>query len=209
MREFTLCIKKDLYCMDSFISSVITLALVMDGFGNIPLFITALKKVAPERRKIVLLRELGIALLIMIAFLFLGKWFLHAFGIHEYSLSIAGGIILFIISVKLVFGGEEEPKNDPKEDEPFVVPLAIPLVAGPAALSMVMITAAQQSNKLITLGAVIGASLINSVILMASFPLSKLLGKRGLIAIERLTGMILILMSVDMVMGGISSFMSL
>ena len=204
-----MCIKKDLYCMDSFISSVITLALVMDGFGNIPLFITALKKVAPERRKIVLLRELGIALLIMIAFLFMGKWFLHAFGIHEYSLSIAGGIILFIISVKLVFGGEDEPKNDPKEDEPFVVPLAIPLVAGPAALSMVMITAAQQSNKLITLGAVVVASLINSAILMASFPLSKLLGKRGLIAIERLTGMILILMSVDMVMGGISTFMSL
>ena len=195
--------------MDSFISSVITLALVMDGFGNIPLFITALKKVAPERRKIVLLRELGIALLIMIAFLFMGKWFLHAFGIHEYSLSMAGGIILFIISVKLVFGGEDEPKNDPKEDEPFVVPLAIPLVAGPAALSMVMITAAQQSNKLITLGAVVVASLINSAILMASFPLSKLLGKRGLIAIERLTGMILILMSVDMVMGGISAFMSL
>ena len=195
--------------MDSFISSVITLALVMDGFGNIPLFIAALKKVAPERRKTVLLRELGIALLIMVAFLFLGKWFLQAFGIHEYSLSIAGGIILFIISVKLVFGGDEEPKNDPKEDEPFVVPLAIPLVAGPAALSMVMITAAQQSNKFITLGAVVVASLITSVILMMSFPLSNLLGKRGLIAIERLTGMILILMSVDMVMGGISVFMNL
>ena len=195
--------------MDSFISSVITLALVMDGFGNIPLFIAALKKVAPERRKTVLLRELGIALLIMVAFLFLGKWFLQAFGIHEYSLSIAGGIILFIISVKLVFGGDEEPKNDPKEDEPFVVPLAIPLVAGPAALSMVMITAAQQSNKFITLGAVVVASLINSVILMMSFPLSNLLGKRGLIAIERLTGMILIIMSEDMVMGGISVFMNL
>ena len=196
--------------MDSFISSVITLALVMDGFGNIPLFIAALKKVAPERRKTVLIRELAIALIIMVAFLFLGKWFLRAFGIHEYSLSIAGGIILFIISVKLVFGGgDDEPKNDPKEDEPFVVPLAIPLVAGPAALSMVMITAAQQSNKFITLGAVIVASVINSVILMASFPISNLLGKRGLIAIERLTGMILILMSVDMVMGGISTFMSL
>ena len=195
--------------MDSFISSVITLALVMDGFGNIPLFIAALKKVAPERRKTVLIRELAIALIIMVAFLFLGKWFLRAFGIHEYSLSIAGGIILFIISVKLVFGGDEEPKNDPKEDEPFVVPLAIPLVAGPAALSMVMITAAQQSNKFITLGAIIVASIINSIILMASFPISNLLGKRGLIAIERLTGMILILMSVDMVMGGISTFMSL
>lgn len=195
--------------MDSFISSVITLALVMDGFGNIPLFIAALKKVAPERRKAVLIRELGIALLIMVAFLFLGKWFLRAFGIHEYSLSIAGGIILFIISVKLVFGGDEETKSDPKEDEPFVVPLAIPLVAGPAALSMVMIISAQQSNKLITLGAVVVASLINSVILMASFPISNLLGKRGLTAIERLTGMILILMSVDMIMGGISAFISL
>ncbi len=192
--------------MDSFISSVITLALVMDGFGNIPLFIAALKKVAPERRKTVLIRELTIALLIMVGFLFAGKWFLQAFGIHEYSLSIAGGIILFMISIPLVFSTEEEPKNDPKEDEPFIVPLAIPLVAGPAALSMVMITSAQQSNKWITLAAVLMASLINSIILMSSFPLSKLLGKRGLIAIERLTGMILVLMSVDMIMGGIEKF---
>lgn len=181
----------------------------MDGFGNIPLFIAALKKVAPERRKIVLLRELGIALLIMVAFLFLGKWFLHAFGVRQFSLSIAGGIILFIISVRLVFGGEEEAKTDPKEDEPFVVPLAIPLVAGPAALSMVMILSAQSPNKLVTLGVVLAASLINSVILMLSFPISTLLGKRGLVAIERLTGMILVLMSVDMVMGGIAEFIKL
>jgi multiple antibiotic resistance protein len=194
--------------MDSFISSVITLALVMDGFGNIPLFISALKKVAPERRKAVLIRELGIALLIMVAFLFLGKWFLRAFGIAEYSLSIAGGLILFIISIKLVFGGNEDPKGDPKDDEPFIVPLAIPLVAGPAALSIVMITAAQQP-KFITLAAVVVASLINSLILLSSFPLSNLLGKRGLVAIERLTGMILVLISVNMVMNGISTFMTL
>lgn len=203
---------KEFSCMDSFVSSVITLALVMDGFGNIPLFITALKRVAPERRKTVLLRELGIALLIMIAFLFLGKWFLQAFGIHQYSLSIAGGLILFLISVDLVFGStDEDPKKNEskKEDEPFVVPLAIPLVAGPAALSMVMIISAQHHNKLITLAAVLVASLINSLILMSSFPISNLLGKRGLMAIERLTGMILILMSVDMVMGGISEFVKL
>ena len=195
--------------MDFFISSVITLSLVMDGFGNIPLFIAALKKVAPERRKTVLLRELGIALVIMVGFLFMGKWFLCAFGVRPFSLSVAGGIILFIISVKLVFGGEDEVKTDPKEDEPFVVPLAIPLVAGPAALSMVMILSAQAPNKLVTLGVVLVASLINSVILMLSFPISTLLGKRGLVAIERLTGMILILMSVDMVLGGIAEFMKL
>ena len=196
--------------MDSFISSVITLALVMDGFGNIPLFITALKKVAPERRTFVIFRELMIALGIMVFFLFCGKWFLRAFGIHSYSLSIAGGIILFLISINLVFSTDtsgSEPKNDPK-DEPFIVPLAIPLVAGPAALSMVLILAAQHS-KMVTLGAVVAASVINMAILMCSFPLSKLLGQRGLTAIERLTGMILILMSVDMVLGGIAEFVKL
>jgi len=196
--------------MDSFVSAIITLALVMDGFGNIPLFITALKKVAPERRTFVIFRELMIALAIMVFFLFCGKWFLRVFGIHSYSLSIAGGIILFLISINLVFSSDTsggEPKNDPK-DEPFIVPLAIPLVAGPAALSMVLILAAQHS-KMLTLGAVICASIINMAILMCSFPLSKLLGQRGLTAIERLTGMILILMSVDMVLGGIAEFIKL
>ena len=196
--------------MDSFISSVITLALVMDGFGNIPLFIAALKKVAPERRTFVIFRELMIALGIMVFFLFCGKWFLRAFGIHSYALSIAGGIILFLISINLVFSTDDSTstqKNDPK-DEPFIVPLAIPLVAGPAALSMVLILAAQHS-KMVTLGAVVCASVVNMAILMCSFPLSKLLGQRGLTAIERLTGMILILMSVDMVMGGIAEFVKL
>ena len=175
------------------------------------MFITALKKVSPERRKIVLIRELSIAMLIMVLFLFCGKWFLQAFGIHSYSLSIAGGIILFLISIDLVFGqgaGDEAPKND-LTGEPFIVPLAIPLVAGPAALSLVLIIAAQHSNKFITLGAVVCASIVNSVILMSSFPLSKLLGPRGLTAIERLSGMILILMSVDMVLGGIAEFVKL
>lgn len=193
--------------MELFISSVITLCLVMDPFGNIPLFISALKKVAPERRKTVLIRELSIALGITVAFLFLGKWFLNAFGISSYSLSIAGGIILFIISVKLVFSNDDETHSSPKEEEPFIVPLAIPLVAGPAALSIVMILSAQQPNKLITLAAVLVASVINSAVLMLSFPISNLLGKRGLAAIERLTGMILVLMSVDMVMKGVSEFM--
>ncbi len=192
--------------MDFFFSSVITLCLVMDPFGNIPLFISALKKVAPERRKTVLIRELAIALGITLAFLYFGKWFLHMFGIHSFSMSIAGGIILFIISMKLVFNNEDETHANPKEEEPFIVPLAIPLVAGPAVLSIVMILSAQQPNKLITLSAVLVASAINSAVLMLSFPISKLLGKRGLIAIERLTGMILVLMSVDMVMGGVSEF---
>ena len=193
--------------MEWFISSVITLCLIMDPFGNIPLFISALKKVSPERRKVVLLRELAIALLIMVIFLFLGDWFMRAFGIHSFSLSIAGGLILFIISAKLVFGGDDTaPSADPKEEEPFIVPLAIPLVAGPAVLSIIMILSAQHANKWVTLGAILAASVFNSAILMLSFPISNLLGKRGLAAIERLSGMILVLMSVNMIMEGISGF---
>ncbi len=178
----------------------------MDPFGNIPLFISALKKVAPERRKTVLIRELSIAVLIMLIFLFVGSWFMRAFNIHSFSMSIAGGIILFIISAKLVFGNDTEPTSDPREEEPFVVPLAIPLVAGPAVLSMIMILSAQHADKMVTLAAVLVASVFNSAVLMLSFPISKLLGKRGLVAIERLSGMILVLMSVNMVMDGISQF---
>ena len=192
--------------MELFISSVITLCLIMDPFGNIPLFISALKKVAPERRTTVLVRELIIAVIIMLIFLFLGSWFMRAFNIHSFSMSIAGGIILFIISAKLVFSNDTEPTSDPRDEEPFVVPLAIPLVAGPAVLSMVMILAAQHSDKIVTLAAVLVASVFNSAVLMLSFPISKLLGKRGLVAIERLSGMILVLMSVNMIMDGISEF---
>ena len=105
-----------------------------------------------------------------------------------------------------MFSNEEETHANPKEEEPFIVPLAIPLVAGPAVLSIVMIISAQQPNKLITLSAVLVASVINSAVLMLSSPITNVLGKRGLIAIERLSGMILVLMSVDMVMRGVSEF---
>ena len=129
---------------------------------------------------------------------------------YKWASKISGAIITLVIALVLV-NTHVIPDSAPVFDDivwGYAVPLAIPLVAGPAALSMVMITAAQQ-DKMLTLGAVVVASIINSVILMCSFPLSKLLGKRGLAAIERLTGMILILMSVDMVMGGISTFVKL
>ena len=196
--------------MDIILSAVITLILVMDPFGNIPLFITALKKVPAERRKKVLLRELFIALLIMLTFLFAGSKVLGWFGIEPYSMSIAGGIILFIISVRLVFNSslEEEAKINPKEEEPFIVPLAIPLIAGPASLCMILILSAGPLSKaFLVLIAILIASAFNAAVLLLSFPISNLLGKRGIIAVERLTGMLLILMSVNMVMSGIRDFL--
>ncbi|WP_424245988.1 multiple antibiotic resistance protein [Elusimicrobium posterum] len=195
--------------MTFILSAVITLFLVMDPFGNIPVFLAVLRKVAPERRAKILMRELVIALVIMIAFMFLGKQFLALLKIEQFSLSIAGGLLLFIISLKLVFGNDDEEgtKASAKDEEPFIVPLAVPLVAGPAALSTTLILSAQTDHKSLILIAVLIASLLNYLILMLSFPISNLLGKRGLVAIERLMGMILVVMSVNMIMNGIAQFL--
>lgn len=195
--------------MELISSYIITLILVMDPFGNIPLFITALKRVPTERRTKVLVRELVIALIIMMAFLFAGAKMLAWLGIAKYSLGVSGGIVLFIMSIKLVFNslGDEQTQINQKDEEPFVVPLAIPLIAGPASLSMLLIMSAGAPSKVISLFvAVLIASFLNGVVLLLSFPLSNILGRRGLIALERLTGLLMVLISVNMMMGGISEF---
>lgn len=196
--------------MEFILSAVVTLILIMDPFGNIPLLITSLKKVSPDRRRFVLMRELAIATAIMVTFLFAGGKALDLLGIKQYSMGISGGIILFIMSLKLVFNSleDESTKNNPKEEEPFIVPLAIPLIAGPATLSMLLIFSATPGGNIWQiLIALLIASIINSAILLLSFPISNMLGKRGLIAVERLTGMLLVLMSVNMVMNGIAEFL--
>lgn len=195
--------------MELISSYIITLILVMDPFGNIPLFITALKRVPQERRTKVLLRELMIALLIMMVFLFAGAKMLAWLGIAKYSLGISGGIVLFIMSIKLVFNSsmDEQAQLNQKDEEPFLVPLAIPLIAGPASLSMLMILSAGDPKKVWSLFiAVLIASVLNGIVLLLSFPISNILGKRGIIALERLTGLIMVLISVNMMMGGISEF---
>ena len=195
--------------MELISSYIVTLILVMDPFGNIPLFITALKRVPQERRTKVLLRELGIALFIMMVFLFTGAKLLSWLGIAKYSLGVSGGIVLFIMSIKLVFNSsmDEQAQINQKDEEPFLVPLAIPLIAGPASLSMLLILSAGAPSKIWYLfAAVLMASVLNGLVLLLSFPISNLLGKRGIIALERLTGLLMVLISVNMMMGGISEF---
>jgi len=150
-----------------------------------------------------------IALLIMVGFLFAGAKMLAWLGIAKYSLGVSGGIVLFIMSIKLVFNSleDEQTQVNQKDEEPFVVPLAIPLIAGPASLSMLLILSAGAPSKIGYLFiAILIASILNGAILLLSFPISNILGRRGLIALERLTGLIMVLISVNMMMGGISEF---
>jgi len=185
----------------------LSLFFLMDAIGNIPVFIAILKKYPLKKQRWIIVRELTIALLMMITFYFGGNFFLDSLGISKETVRIAGGIVLLIISLKLIFPSRE---NEEKEDikEPFIVPLAIPLIAGPAILASLMIYSGQDIRTFdVVLSILIAWSLSTLILLCAPF-LQKILGHRGIAALERLMGLILILISIQMFIDGIDGFIS-
>jgi len=193
-----------------FVSSVFTLTLVMDPLGNIPLFMTALKEVGEERRRRVISRELLIALGIMLFFLVFGKYFVSALSLDLTAMAVAGGIVLFLIALQMIFAPHHSGFAEGPEGEPFIVPLAIPLIAGPSTLTTVLLFSLRDPGRIGMWLGVVGVSwLINAVILAGlSGRLSRLLGARGLLAMEKLMGMILVTISVQMVMTGLKKFLA-
>ena len=187
----------------SLLSAFVLLFLVMDAAGNVPLFLSALAPVAPARRRLVIVRELLIALAILVAFLFLGPQLLALLGVTEAGLAIAGGVILFLIALKMIFpqpGGFAEDVSG----EPFIVPLAIPFVAGPSAMATVMLIMSGDPERWpVWLGALVLAWAASAAVLLLANRLSRRLGHRGLIAIERLMGMLLTALAVEMLLRGI------
>lgn len=188
------------------LSAALLLFLVMDPLGNIPMYLTALKNVEAERRLKVIVRELLIALGIMVLFLFAGQYFLSALHISEPALTITGGVILFLIALRMIFpsSAEHEPTN---QDEPFIVPLAVPYVAGPSTLATLLLIMNDEPGRWPEwLVALFAAWLLSGIILMSAGFLAKILRNRGLIAIERLMGMILVAIAIQMLMDGIAKF---
>jgi multiple antibiotic resistance protein len=193
----------------TFVSATITLVLVLDPLGNIPFFITTLKEVPERRKRRVILRELIIALIVLIIFLFLGPGILSLLNISGPALNIAGGIILLLIAIKMIFPDHADRNQQPPSHEPFIVPLAIPYVAGPSALATVMLLGSREPDRWPEwLTAVFCAWLICSGILLLSSGLERLLGERGLTAVERLMGMILTAIAVEMTLGGVLDFIA-
>lgn len=192
-----------------FISSVFMLTLVMDPLGNIPLFISALKEVPEARKRRIVIRELFIALGIMLFFLLFGKYLVSLLAIDLTAMAVAGGIVLFLIALQMIFPTHNSNFADSPKGEPFIVPLAIPLVAGPSVLTTVLLFSLQEPGKLGMWAGVVGTAwLINAAILGGlAGQLSRLLGQRGLLAMEKLMGMILITISVQMVMTGLKQFL--
>ncbi len=192
-------------------SAAIMLILVMDPFGNIPIFLSVLSHVKPEKRRKIIIRELLIALLFLTFFLFFGKYILTGMHITEPALGIAGGTILFLIAIKMIFPSSNSSFAGDKEsqEDPLIVPLAVPMVAGPSAMAIVILLSTQYPDRLLTwFGALLIAWSIGFVILILSERISRIVGKRTLKAIERLMGMILTTMSIQMLLTGIKAFIA-
>ena len=181
----------------------------MDPLGNMPPFMTALKSVPAERRRAVVRRELFIALGIMVFFLFFGKSLMTFLALDIISLSVGGGIVLFLIAIQMIFPTQHSSFGDSPEGEPFIVPLAIPLIAGPSTLTTILIFSMNSGGWAGTLAVVIVSWLINMAVLAGlSERISKFMGARGLLAMEKLMGMILVTISVQMIMTGLKKFMA-
>lgn len=191
----------------SFASAVVILLLVMDPIGNIPLFVSLLRNVEPRRRVRVIVRECLIAFTVLIVFAFFGKSILDLFGISDPSLTIAGGVILFLIALRMIFRGPEGVFGDRPEGEPFIVPLATPAIAGPAAIATIVLLVSSSPQRLPEwVAAVSVAMLATLTLLIVAGRISKLVGERGLLAFERLMGLILTAIAVEMLLRGVSAF---
>ena len=189
------------------VSATVLLVLVTDPFGNVPLAVAAMRGVPRERRARVIVRECAIAYAVLLVFLFGGKAFLALMHLSEASLSIAGGVILFLIALRMVFAHPDGVFGDAATAEPFIVPLAIPAIAGPSALATVMLMASRAPDALPSLVAAVSAAmLVTLVVLGAADRLHRVIGERGVLAMERLMGLVLTALAVEMLLSGIRTF---
>ena len=190
----------------TFASATILLLLITDPVGNIPVFANALKHVAPERRARVILREILIAFFLRLTFMFVGEGFLRVMNLSELSLQIGGGVILFLIALRMVF---PPPAAEEAEilTEPLIVPLAIPAIAGPSALATVLLLVSQQPERRWEwIAALCVTMVISAVVLVSAERIQRIVGPRLVTAVERLMGLVLVSVAIEMMLRGAKTF---
>jgi MarC family membrane protein len=193
----------------TFLSATVLLILITDPFGNIPIFANALKGVAPARRPRVILREVLIAFLLLLAFMFVGEGFLRVMNLSALSLQIAGGVVLFLIALRMIFPPPAAPPDAPPLGEPLIVPLAVPALAGPSALATVLLLVSQApARRWEWVAALTVTMALCAVALVMAEHLQRVLGDRFVMAVERLMGLILVAVAVEMLLRGIKLFVA-
>ncbi|HEX4508496.1 MAG TPA: MarC family protein [Burkholderiaceae bacterium] len=191
----------------TFLSAFVLLLLVLDPFGSLPVFISVLGGVSPERRTRVALREALIAFGVLVVFMVGGQGFLSLMSLSERSLEVAGGVILIIIAIRMIFGGGEIYGTDLRGREPLIFPLAVPLLAGPSAMATVLLLASRQPDRLLQwVGALTAAMAVSAVVLLAADRIRLVLGSQMVAAIEKLMGLVLTAVAVEMILAGLKRY---
>ena len=192
----------------SFLSATILLVLITDPLGNIPFFISALKHVRPERRRIVVLRECLIAFGALLLFLLAGRPVLRLLHLSEDALRVSGGVVLLLIAIRMIFPEHGRLGEDDGEDrEPFIVPVAIPLIAGPSAMATVLLMSTPDPLRLLSLAGSLTVTIaITAVVFVSSTRIQRALGDQAITAMERRMGLVLTAIAVEMLLGGIASY---
>lgn len=193
----------------TFVSAVVLLLLVFDPFGNVPIFVSALRDVPLERRQRVVLRECLIAFAVLAVFVFIGRPFLDLLGLSEQSLQIGGAVVLMLVAIRMVFPTADGVYGQAPGGEPFIVPLAIPALAGPSALATVLLFVSREPHRTWWwIGALAVAMAATAVVLASAERLQRWLGTRVTIAFERLMGLILAALAVELMLRGIRQYVA-
>ena len=191
----------------TFVSATILLLLITDPLGNIPIFANALKSVPIARRPRVILREVLIAFVLLLAFMFLGDGFLRVMNLSQLSLQVAGGVVLFLIAIRMVFPPPPRPAGDEPAGEPLIVPLAVPALAGPSALATVMLLVSQAPERRWEWVAALSVTMaVCALVLVLAERIQQWVGPRVLQAFERLMGLVLVAVAVEMLLRGAKLF---
>lgn len=193
----------------NFVSAVVLLLIVCDPLGNVPIFISALREVPDERRRFIILRECLIAFGVLVTFVFVGAPFMRLLGLSEPALQIGGAVVLMLVALRMVFPSPEGIYGQAPGGEPFIVPLAVPALAGPSALATVLLLVAREPARTWQwVGAIAVVMLISAVVLAFSERLMRLLGERVTLAFERLLGLVLAAIAVELMLRGIKTFVA-
>ena len=190
-----------------FWSTLILLLLILDPFGNMPVFLAVTHQLEPRRRAWVTLRESLIAYLVLLAFMAGGRGFLELLGLRQASLEVAGGVILLLVAIKMIFSGSETMFGQSQQREPLIFPLAVPLLAGPSALAAVLLlSSASPGAVALRVGALTAAMAITTALLLLAEQMFRRLGDAVMRAAEKLMGLIVSAIAVNMLLEGVRSY---
>jgi small neutral amino acid transporter SnatA (MarC family) len=190
-----------------FVSAVVLLLLVLDPFSNIPIFISALRDVPPARRRFVILRECLIAFGVLTTFVFIGRPFLDVLGLSDISLQIGGAVVLMLVALRMVFPTDDGVYGRSPAGEPFIVPLAVPAIAGPSGLATVLLLVAQSpERRLEWIAAIAIVMVLSAAVLAFAERIQQVLGEKVTSAFERLMGLVLAALAVELMLRGIRAF---